>query len=397
MSFFHRLTNAFLLTSLASKVTLISLLFIISALPATLFLTKQNQDLRQRAGECDPYKISGKVQSLQNGTWTNVSGATICIDPTTQDCSNNLHATTNGEGFYTINNVSPGGSGHNVSLIVPAESSVTSQNPVLIDGFSCFDSAGVSVNFNLKKTSTPTPTPTITNTPTPTPTPTVTNTPTPTPTTATTPSATPVVPTATGTQDQSISPTGTPSTTPLPANTTNGLLSLTVALQGITNPQNKDKNITLCFYPSNTTTAGNDTTCTQTTKTIQTTAHFNEATKKYNISVASLSDLPNGNYALYVKTKRFLRKLIPQTIIVQGTTPIILPELPLINGDINEDNSIDTQDYSAYISCFGTKINSASCLFKNNIDLNEDGTTDSLTDLRDYRILIQNITSQKGE
>lgn len=107
---------------------------------------------------CAPYRINGTVESLDSATQTYspMPNVTVCLDNTTPDCVSGAHATTNGEGEYSINNVQPGS--HNVYVLPPTGFSVATPNPISINEFVCPDTGSVFANFTLRQTSTITPT-----------------------------------------------------------------------------------------------------------------------------------------------------------------------------------------------------------------------------------------------
>lgn len=61
------------------------------------------------------------------------------------------------------------------------------------------------------------------------------------------------------------------------------------------------------------------------------------------------------------------------------------------------DNAINILDYNAYMSCFGDRANTASCRNKDAADFNDDGKTDSPTDMSDFRLLFASFQNQSGD
>lgn len=119
---------------------------------------------------------------------------------------------------------------------------------------------------------------------------------------------------------------------------------------------------------------------------------LNSATFVGNVDLGT--SVPAGNYIIKVKTNKFLRKLIPGFKTISPNTTITLPAITLINGDINNDNVMNIADYNILASCFGEKMNTASCgNNKENADLNEDGKVDQV----DYNIFLRNIQAKQGD
>lgn len=101
---------------------------------------------------------------------------------------------------------------------------------------------------------------------------------------------------------------------------------------------------------------------------------------------------PVGNDIYYIKilSPRMLRAIVvPAFRALDDKNLNILPQVKLIQGDINEDNIIDITDYNLSLSCFQDK----KCEDKNLIDFNDDG----LTDIIDYNILLQDYWELEGD
>ncbi|MEK7092581.1 MAG: dockerin type I domain-containing protein, partial [Patescibacteria group bacterium] len=118
---------------------------------------------------------------------------------------------------------------------------------------------------------------------------------------------------------------------------------------------------------------------------------FNSGTHTAFLNIGALNP---GNYIFKIKLDKYLRKQFPGFIeITSSNQQVSLPEITLIAGDVNNDNQLNIADYHGLVSCFLEKANGASCVNKDNADLNEDGVTDEF----DINILIRNLAIRQGE
>lgn len=207
------------------------------------------------------------------------------------------------------------------------------------------------------------------------------------------------------TQQPTATPTDAPTPTfaPIPTLIPGGSrISLDIALSGVglgigsnPNPRTKQKRATICAYLATTDTS-DDNNCNK-GKKAEGFIQFNEVSKKFDTATFDLGIVQEGDYEIYIKVDRYLRKRIPGTKHLSPNTTSPLLQTQLKNGDITMDNTIDIQDYNAYVSCFREKFNTPSCLYKETVDLNDDGKSDTTTDFSDYRIFFQNIASREGD
>lgn len=206
--------------------------------------------------------------------------------------------------------------------------------------------------------------------------PATTNTPTPTPTTP--PSQSTPTPTLT-------SAPGSPSKT----------FSLTLCLHGIgncgdnanpqggnTSPKHTSRNVTINVLDNN----------EQVVTSGQGTVNYDATVKKFtgNITVPNLS---TGSYLVRISSPGFLSKKYPGFINVTSGTSITPPELPMVNGNINNDTQLDVLDYNLLQSCYGSKATSSSCTNAQSADLNDDGTVGG----GDFNLLLREFSVQKGQ
>ena len=218
---------------------------------------------------------------------------------------------------------------------------------------------------------------------------------TPTPRTSTTP-----------TPRTSITPTGSITPTPTGDGGTgkHTRFELVTVLQAIgplvkgnTNPKNKDRQVKIEVFDNN--SSGPILTKIGTVT-------YEDSTGFFKALVDMGDTLKTGDYAVKIQVIKpigYLRKLIPPGIVhvEAGETnrmPKVDPSVTLIVGDINTDNALNILDYNAYVSCFGDRAKDKNiCKDPDAVDLNDDGKTDDRTDLTDYRWLFESFKVQYGD
>ncbi|RJQ36303.1 hypothetical protein C4559_05385 [Candidatus Microgenomates bacterium] len=166
--------------------------------------------------------------------------------------------------------------------------------------------------------------------------------------------------------------------------------------RGNGNPVHKEKNLTVCVYAKDIDATG-DSNCSKGIKK-EGKISYDSSTGNYindNFDFGALKN--SGQYQIFLKTDKYLRKRIPTIVSLTLGQKNIVPLATLNIGDINGDNAIDIADYSAYLDCFGDKANSSSCKFKENADLNDDGKNDTLTDVSDFRLVFEAFKNQNGD
>jgi len=106
--------------------------------------------------------------------------------------------------------------------------------------------------------------------------------------------------------------------------------------------------------------------------------------------VIHLGTLANDTY--YVKTvgEHTLEALIhPDFQSLSNNQLNILPEVRLIQGDLDTDNAITIDDFNIALACFRDK----KCESKNLIDFNDDGNSDVI----DYNLFLSNFWRREGD
>jgi hypothetical protein len=209
-------------------------------------------------------------------------------------------------------------------------------------------------------------------------------TPTPTPTTIPTPTPTRI-------------PTPTP--TPVPNSTK---LSLTVFMHGIGNSGDNAN-------PNNFTLSNKNPLTPNRTIDIQILNSANQIIASasgqitYNSSTGNFKGLidmglkipSSGSYNLKAKSPTHLRRLASgiQTITIGQTN--VIPDLTLVAGDINGDNTLNILDYNLLIGCYSDLAPAVSCTttIKPLADLNDNGAVNQF----DYNLFLRELAVQLGQ
>ncbi|MBI2430615.1 MAG: hypothetical protein HYV39_01220 [Candidatus Levybacteria bacterium] len=215
--------------------------------------------------------------------------------------------------------------------------------------------------------------------------------------TQTQPTNTPI-PTAIPTPTEAPTPTFAPTPTLVPGG---ARISLDLNLAGLgesgnKNPRVKQKRTAVCVYQITADYTG-DNNCNRATKKADGFIMFNNASKKFDATTFDLGIINEGEYEIFIKVDKYLRKRIPGTKMLKANTTTPIQPIKLVSGDITGNNKIDVEDYNAWLACFGDKAGTDKCLNREAVDLNDDGKTDTTTDFSDYKILLQNFAVREGD
>lgn len=136
--------------------------------------------------------------------------------------------------------------------------------------------------------------------------------------------------------------------------------------------------------------------------------NYTAATENFQGTV-SIPPVPNGQYLVSVKMEGYLTKQLPGIVTVTRGQPVTLAPVPLVTGDINNDNQVDLLDYNMLVGCYGVKITTQSCLAAptalfSGADILDDGPgsadsnkTDPPVDGGDYNEFLRELSVQVGQ
>ncbi len=209
---------------------------------------------------------------------------------------------------------------------------------------------------------------------------------------------------------KNLTPTPTPSPTPLPnitptitPNASQSILevklcphgygncgdNVTSSAIGNTNPTHSIRNVMVTIF---------DTTHNQVGTPQPGQVSYIASAKNFQGTIL-LSHIPNGSYFITIKMDGFLGKQIPQLETITQGKSLTVPEVSLVNGDINNDNQLDILDYNSLISCYANAQTNAkyNCqiprtAFSPGADILDDGSVDGA----DYNEFIREISVQPG-
>ncbi|HSW88309.1 MAG TPA: cellulase family glycosylhydrolase [Candidatus Saccharimonadales bacterium] len=158
------------------------------------------------------------------------------------------------------------------------------------------------------------------------------------------------------------------------------------ATGGNASPKHPTRNVTITFYDNKEQQVGS----------AQGTVTYNTSAKNFQGTIP-VNNLATGLYLIRVKLDGFLSQKTPGIPTITQGQLSSLPLLPLITGDINNDNQFDILDYNLLVSCYGSKQTSSSCTkapsaSSPGADINDDGKVDPV----DYNTLLRELSVQKG-
>jgi hypothetical protein len=218
----------------------------------------------------------------------------------------------------------------------------------------------------------------------------------PTDTPAPAPTATPIPPTPTNTP----APTAVPTLGATSLNISLGLTGVGIAQAANQTPLHPTRNVTVCLYPSSVDPSG-DPGCSKTGTTRATgTVAFDTTSKNFtNASFMLPSSVTTGQYSVLIKTDDYLRKRAGfNTLSITAGTNNTIPGVILPPGDVDGNNALDALDYNdIFINCW-TGIASSMCQNKASgnhpgADINDDGKVDHV----DYVLFQRAISTQAGD
>jgi hypothetical protein len=321
------------------------------------------------------------------------SDVTKAIQQPTKVGTLNLIAKAPTEG--TVSEVSFGTRSQILSL---AQSDEATENVLATTQPSYISIAGNTASPTVTALATATTIPTATTAPTatvvPSPTPTMTPTPTPLPSATPTPTAA-----ITQTPTATVNPTQTPMPTPTinPSATT---LSFDILIHGIgvsgdnANPIGSDLSNKEPQYPSRNVTVYvyDDQNQLSATKSGLITYDATSGSFKGNIDIGST--ILSGDYTVRIKESTHLRRLVPGIQRLTAQSVNIMPQVALVAGDVNGDNTINILDYNLLVGCYSDLLPAISCTDENKVrtDLNDNGGVNQF----DYNLFLREITVQSG-
>lgn len=168
---------------------------------------------------------------------------------------------------------------------------------------------------------------------------------------------------------------GIPTPSPTPGATA---LEVNFKLQQITNPKNLTRQVKVEIFDT-----GN-----KVIKSENVTTNFQNGVFKGTLDLGTFT---SGSYVVKLKVKNTLRKLVENVTNITAGQKNSLKEVELFSGDLNNDNELNAVDYANLVGCLD--IRKGACADKVSADLNDDGTINT----QDLAILIFNFSHKQGD
>ncbi|HSW47960.1 MAG TPA: CARDB domain-containing protein [Candidatus Saccharimonadales bacterium] len=107
------------------------------------------------------------------------------------------------------------------------------------------------------------------------------------------------------------------------------------------------------------------------------------------------SGIADGQYLIKVKSPQFLRTIVPGIQNITIGTINQMPQVALVNGDVNGDNAANILDYNLIIGCYSDLVPAISCTPENKLltDLDDDGAVNQF----DYNLFLRELTNRLGQ
>lgn len=136
--------------------------------------------------------------------------------------------------------------------------------------------------------------------------------------------------------------------------------------------------------------------------------NYDASTGTFKGAIALNKNIQQGNYAIKVRTPRYLKKLIPGSQKLTPNKDNRIAQAQVVAGDTNGDNTLNIIDYNAFLDCgYGVlnplPIDDKNSLFNKpacqahkpneNIDINDNGIVASV----DYNLFLRELSVQSGD
>lgn len=372
--------------SFRTKFSLVAAIFMVFGVAGAVLISQQQQEVRSRAytditgdfpGDLvgDDFRVAGKVlgnvignrNQISNGVQGGIYGNDNSIKGDVGGCINGNNTRVTGNvagGVVGTNNIVLGTKG---TGDCPLPGTVTS--------------APTAIPTSVPPTATTIPTATSTPVPSATP--------------------TSVPPTSTPT---SVPPTATPTPTPIPPTPTsvpvgNTTFSFNILLHGIgqggdsANPAGGGNPNPLHPQRELTVEVLNDQN--QLVLTKKGIISFGSTAGNFTGTIDMGTTLTSGTYTIKVKANQFLRRIIPGMQNITAGALNQLAQATLINGDIDNSNSLSILDYNILIGCYSDFLLPVSCTPENKIraDIDDDGAVNQY----DYNLFLRELNNIQGQ
>lgn len=151
------------------------------------------------------------------------------------------------------------------------------------------------------------------------------------------------------------------------------------------NPKRQSRPVTISIYSDN-----NDLVNVTTQN-----ENFNTSTGSFSVVRNTGASFPTGKYSVLISSPGYLTRKVPRIVTITNGGDSNLGKVPLVAGDVDEDNSLSILDYDLIIGCYTDYAPPVSCTNedKNITDLNDDGVVNQF----DYNLFLRELSVQYGD
>jgi len=108
------------------------------------------------------------------------------------------------------------------------------------------------------------------------------------------------------------------------------------------------------------------------------------------------TNIPLGDYTIKVKSDQYLRNAFPGIQKIPPQSPIQMPDITLITGDVLSDNKLNILDYNILFGCFKTDLFPIPRSCTSNQSISADLTDEGSVNMYDINLFIRELSVQAG-
>jgi len=108
------------------------------------------------------------------------------------------------------------------------------------------------------------------------------------------------------------------------------------------------------------------------------------------------TNIPLGDYTIKVKSDQYLRNAFPGIQKIPPQSPIQMPDITLITGDVLNDNKLNILDYNILYGCYKTDLFPIPRSCTSNQNISADLTDEGSVNMYDINLFIRELSVQSG-
>jgi hypothetical protein len=123
---------------------------------------------------------------------------------------------------------------------------------------------------------------------------------------------------------------------------------------------------------------------------------YSSSSGYFSGSVVLSNEIPSGSYIVKVKSPQFLKRQVTGIVVITENKTSNISGLSLVAGDVDDDNSVDIDDYNLLIDCYSDILPARNCddeAKKTAADLSDDGYVNS----DDYNLFLRELSVLSGD